>query len=190
MFPEAIDEYLAAERNRQHHAIECQRQLGLRPFGRRSAAELAETLLPQAIEDDRFVHLAALVMQTCRQRRIVVPPPAALERLCGELRDRARREVYRRLAGDLSAEQRRRLDALALRREETGQNWLTWLRQMPEAAKADAMLGLIERLKHVREVGIEPCRGHQVHQARLAQLVREAGRSTVQHIANEPERAK
>ena len=61
---------------------------------------------------------------------------------------------------------------------------------MPEAAKSDAMLGLIERLKHVREVGIKPCRGHQVHQTRLAQLVREAGRSTVQHIANEPERAK
>ena len=184
VFPEAIDAYLAAERNRQHHAVECQRQLGLRPFGRRTAAELAEILLPQAIEDDRFVHLAALVMQTCRQRRIIVPTKDALERLCGALRDQAHREVYRRLAGDLSAEQRRQLDALTQRQEKTGQNWLTWLRQMPEAAKPDAMLGLIERLKHVRAIGIQPSRGHQVHQARLAQLVREAGRSTVQHVAD------
>jgi len=184
VFPGAIDTYLAAERNRQHHAIECQHQLGLRPFGRRTAAELADALLPQTIEDDRFVHLAALVMQTCRQRRIIVPSPAALERLCGELRDRARREVYRRLAGDLSAEQRRRLDALTQRREDTGQTWLTWLRQMPEAARPDAILGLIERLEHVRAIGIQPGRGHQVHQARLAQLVREAGRSTVQHVAD------
>ena len=112
VFPEAIDKYLAAERNRQHHAVDCQQQLGLRPFGRRTAGELVEVLVPQAIEDDRFVHLAALVMQTCRQRRIIVPAPAALERLCGELRDQARREVHRRLTGDLSAEQRRRLDAL------------------------------------------------------------------------------
>ena len=140
--------------------------------------------LPQAIEDDRFVHLAALVMQTCRQRRIIVPSKDALERLCGALRDQAHREVYRRLAGDLSAEQRRQLDALTQRREKTGQNWLTWLRQMPEAAKPDAMLGLIERLEHVRAIGIQPSRGHQVHQARLAQLVREAGRSTVQHVAD------
>ncbi len=184
IFPGTVDAYLAAERNRQHHAIECQRQLGLRPFGRRTAAELADALLPQAIEDDRFVHLAALVMQTCRQRRIIVPSPAALERLCGELRDRARREVYRRLAGDLSAEQRRRLDALTQRREDTGQTWLTWLRQMPEAARPDAILGLIERLEHVRAIGIQPGRGHQVHQARLARLVREAGRSTVQHVAD------
>ena len=148
IFPEAIDAYLAAERSRRHHAVECQRQLGLRPFGRRTAAELTEALLPQAIEDDRFVHMAALVMRTCRERRTIVPSPAALERLCGELRGQARREVYRRLAGGLSTDQRRRLDALTQQREQTGQNWLTWLRQMPQGAKPDAMLGLIERLKH------------------------------------------
>ena len=45
------------------------------------------------------------------------------------------------------------------------------------------MLGLIERLDHVRAAGLDAARGHRVHQARLAQLVREAGRSTVQHVA-------
>ena len=45
------------------------------------------------------------------------------------------------------------------------------------------MLGLIERLEHVRAIGIDPARGHRVHQARLAQLAREAGRTTVQHVA-------
>ena len=84
VLPEAMDEYLAAERNRQRHAIECQEQLGLRPFGKRAAAELASALLPQAIEDDRLAYLAELAMEACRQRRIVVPSPAALERLCVE----------------------------------------------------------------------------------------------------------
>jgi hypothetical protein len=45
------------------------------------------------------------------------------------------------------------------------------------------MLGVIERLAHVRAIGIEPGRGHLVHQVRLAQLAREAGRTTVQHVA-------
>ena len=45
------------------------------------------------------------------------------------------------------------------------------------------MLGLIERLNHVRTIGIDPARGHHVHQGRLTQLAREAGRTTVQHIA-------
>jgi hypothetical protein len=170
VLPESIDDYLAAERNRQRQAVECQDQLGLRPFGRRAAAELADALLPRAIENDRLAYLAELVMQTCRQRRIVVPLPAALERLCAELRHHAHKETHRRLTNGLSADQRRRLDSLTQRREETGQSWLTWLRQMPEAAKPAAMLGLIERLEHVRGIGIELGRGHLVHQARLAQL--------------------
>ncbi len=140
-------------------------------------------MLPHAIEDERLGHLAGLVVEQCRRRRIILPWPAALERFCIEVRHQARREVYRRLTNGLSAEQRKRLDRLTQRREETGQSWLTWLRQMPEAATPTAMLGLIERLEHVRGIGIAPSRGHLVHQARLAQLAREAGRTTVQHVA-------
>jgi hypothetical protein len=66
VLPQAIDGYLATERNRQRHAIKCQHQLRLRPFGRRTATELADALLPQAIADDRFAHLVALAVQTCR----------------------------------------------------------------------------------------------------------------------------
>jgi hypothetical protein len=183
VLPDAIDEYVETERSRQRHAIECQEHLGLRPFGRRAYAELLNILLPQAIENDKLAVLAGLVMLTCRDRRIVAPAPTALERLCSDLRHQARREVHRRLTHGLSAEQRRGLDALVQRRESTGQNWLTWLRQMPQSAKPPAMLGLIARLEHVRAIGIEPSRGHLVHQARLAQLAREAARVTVQHVA-------
>jgi TnpA family transposase len=55
---------------------------------------------------------------------------------------------------------------------------------MPQATKAAAMLGLIDRLNHLRAIGVDAARGHRVHQARLAQLAREAGRTTAQHIAN------
>ena len=66
-----------------------------------------------------------------------------------------------------------------------GQTWLTWLRQMPEAAKPAAMLGVIERLEKVRDIGIEQGRGHLLHQARLGTTcAREARRSTVQHVAD------
>ena len=75
------------------------------------------------------------------------------------------------------------LDELTQHRGENNQSWLAWLRQIPEATKPLAMLGLIERLVHVRAVGIEPGRGQRVHQAHLAQLAREAGRTTVQHVA-------
>jgi TnpA family transposase len=182
VLPDTINEYLGSEQNRRRHAVELQHQFGLRPFGTRPATELTRWLLPHAIENDQLAHLAELVLEECRQRRIIIPRPQRLERLCIEARHRARREVQRRLTDGLSADQRQRLDALAVRREETNQTWLTWLRQMPEAAKPVAMLGLIERLDHVRAIGLDPGRGHRVHQARLAQLAREAGRTTAQHI--------
>ena len=84
--PETIDDYLSSEQNRRRHAAQLQDRLRLRPFGKRAAAELTNALQPQAIEDDRLVHLAELVMEECRRRRIVAPPPRRLERLCVELR--------------------------------------------------------------------------------------------------------
>jgi hypothetical protein len=135
VLPDSVDGYLAAERNRRVHAVEVQDRLRLRPFGTRPAADLTAWLLPLAIEDERFIHMARLVLEECRQRRIALPYPDALERLCVEVRHKARTEVHRRLTSGLSAEDRRRLDALTERREPGGQNGLTWLRQMPEAAK-------------------------------------------------------
>jgi len=49
------------------------------------------------------------VVEECRRRRIVVPSPGALERLCIQTRYQARGEVQRRLTDGLSADQRRRL---------------------------------------------------------------------------------
>src|SRR6202165_3924529 len=100
--PGAIEDYLAGERNRQRHAADRQDRLGFRPFGKRPAADLASWLLPHAIENDRLAHLAGLVVEECRRRRIVIPSPGALERRCIHARYRARREVQRRLAASLS----------------------------------------------------------------------------------------
>jgi hypothetical protein len=44
-----------------------------------------------------------LVVEECRRRRIVVPSPGALERLCVQARYQARGEVQRRLTDGLSA---------------------------------------------------------------------------------------
>jgi TnpA family transposase len=184
-----IKDAFASEQTRRRHAAELQRWLRFRPFNARRGAELAKWLLPQAVENDRLSHLAELVLEECRQRRIIIPPPRSLERLCVTVRYRARRELERRLTDGLSAEQRQRLDSLTKRRPETAQSWLAWLRQMPEATKPAAMLGLIERLTYVRAIGLDPARAHHVHQARLAQLARETGRTTAQHIAGyEPQR--
>jgi hypothetical protein len=114
---------------------------------------------------------------------MLVPQPRTLERLRVDGRYAARREIQRRLTDGLSIDERLRLDALPQRREESSDTWLAWLRLMPQATKPAAMLGLIERLNHVRSIDLDPAGGHRVHQARLAELTREAGRTRAQHIA-------
>ena len=178
--PCLLDDYLAEDRTRQRHATEWQDRLQLRPFGP-SGRTVTAALLPHAMDNDRLVTLVAAAVEIMRTPGLLLPPPATLERLCPDVRHQARREIHRRLADGLSGEQRQGLDALTHLRPNGKQSWLAWLRQMPEAAKPTAMLGLIERLEHVRAIGIDRRPGHRVHQARLAQLAREAGRTTVQH---------
>src|SRR5271156_2487027 len=81
--PEAIEDYLAAERNRRRHAAELQNRLGFRPFGTGPAADLAGWLLPHAIETDRLAHLAGLVVEECRRGPGALPPPRAAPRARG-----------------------------------------------------------------------------------------------------------
>src|ERR1700730_13487684 len=78
--PEAIEDYLAAERNRRRHAAELQDRLGFRPFGTRPAADLAGWLLPHAIETDRLAHLAGLGGGEGRGGPGGGPPPRAVRR--------------------------------------------------------------------------------------------------------------
>ena len=180
--PEAVDGYLASEQNRRRHAAELQDRLQLRPFGKHAAAELAETLHPHAIENYRFFHLAELAMEECRGRRIVVPHRGAwnasvLVFAFGHGGDRATNDrwpVGRPTATAGCADTTPGGNRPKLAR-----------RAAADAAgtKLTAMLGLIERLNHVRAIGIDAAHGHGVHQSRLVQLAREAGRTTAQHLA-------
>lgn len=163
LIPDAFDSSAFTERSRQRYSAEFHDHLGLRPFGRRAAAELTSVLLAPAIENDRLLTLVALALQSCRERRIVLPSPEALEPLYANLRHWARWEAHRRLCHGLPAEHRKGLDGLARRREDTGQNWLTWLWQMPRATKPKSMLGLIARLQHIHTPGINTGRNHLIH---------------------------
>jgi hypothetical protein len=69
--PETIDDYLSSEQNRRRHAAELQNRLRLRPFSRRSAAELASWLLPHAIENHRLAMHDPIPSQGQRLRQVV-----------------------------------------------------------------------------------------------------------------------
>jgi hypothetical protein len=78
---------------------------------------------------------SSIARRWCRCRP-TAPRVIGLERLCVQARYQARGEVQRRLTEGLTADQRRRLDALTQRRAETNQSWLAWL--APDAGSGEA----------------------------------------------------
>ena len=180
--PETIDDYLVFKQNRRRHAAELQDRLRLRPFGTRPAAELAGWLLPRGLRMTGCLIWPSWSWRNADSAGSSSHHPGALNAsasTCAIRRGESRTSADRRVVGRAAAA----AGCVTQRRAETSQSWLVWLRQMPEATKPAAMLGLIERLGHVRAIGLDPARGHRVHQARLAQLVREASRTTAQHVA-------
>jgi hypothetical protein len=59
---------------------------------------------------------------------------------------------------------------------------MTWLRQLPQAPAARNILALIERLRYVRELGIDADRQRGVAVAAFERLAADCLRTTVQHV--------
>ena len=69
---------------------------------------------------------------------------------------RAQRKVFALLTEDLSVEQGTKLDQLLEQREGSSYSKLAWLRTPPGAPTPRAVLGHIERLNAIRDLGIVP----------------------------------
>ena len=57
-----------------------------------------------------------------------------------------------------------------------------WLRQLPQAPAARNILALIERLRFVRELGIDADRQRSVSVSAFERLATDCLRTTVQHV--------
>ena len=124
----------------------------------------------------------ATVIEELRQRRIILPPLAVIERLCSEVRLRAERQTFRSLTASLTDDQIAELESLLTPRQDSAQSQLSWLRQPAGATTPRAFGGLVERLRLIRRLGIDPAQARTIHQNRLSQIAREGGQSTVQHL--------
>src|SRR6266571_606923 len=133
----------------------------------------------------QFLSLPALVgalIEEMRDRQIIIPGITTVERLGWEVRRRAQRQVFRLLTERLTDLQRAQLQALLTVPAASRQTLLVWLRQPPGAASPANFLRVVERLRWIRELGLDPQVTSRVHQNRLQQLAREGARMTAQRL--------
>jgi TnpA family transposase len=180
--PAVWDVYAARDETRREHLQELLSRLGLAQFNRQHYRALVEFLSPVAMQTTQGVVLAQAAVDELRRRHVLLPPIAALEKLCATVATRAQREVFRLLTAPLTAEQRASLDQLLSLMTDRPASKLAWLRQSPGEPSAKAVLAHIERLQTIRALGLPPDIGRNVHQNRLLRLAREGSQTAVYQI--------
>jgi len=182
-------QYAEREETRREHLLELRAYLGLTPFGLPHFRKAVQALAELALQTDKGVVLAAQVLDTLRQRHIILPAMDVIERICAEAITRASRRIHAALADPLSDLHRQRLDELLKRKKGSKVTWLAWLRQSPSKPNSRHMLEHIERLKAWQTLDLPVGIERQVHQNRLLKIAREGGQMTPADLAKfEPQR--
>jgi len=180
--PGQIAEYAQRDETRREHFSELLTAFDWHTFGLREYRELSAWLNDVARTTDQGIALVRALMVELRERRIVMPVLAVLDRLASSVRLRARRDAYQALTVDLTDEQRKSLDDLLNQRPDSSQTSISWLRQPPGAASAGNILKCIERLTFLRKLGIPIDWARRIHQNRLIQIAREGFNTDAAHL--------
>lgn len=171
------------EATRFEHLAELQQTCGFRSFTMRAYRELSVWLFPQALATDSGPALVRALIEEMRSRRILMPGITTVEGLGWEVRRRAQRKTFQLLTEGLTDLQRTQLQGLLAVPASSRQSVLVWLRQPPGAASPANFQKVIERLRWIRTLGLDPQVTSRIHQNRLQQLAREGTRMTAQHLS-------
>jgi TnpA family transposase len=171
-------EYGLRQETRREHMLELLPILGLKQFTLEYYRSGLKSLEEISCQTDKPIVLAESLILFLRDKSVLLPSITVIERICAEAITRSNRRIYRLLTESLSESHRQNLDNLLLNKVENGPITLTWLRQSPSAPNAKHLLEHIERLNHLRTLGLPDGIERHVHQNRLLKIAREGGQMT------------
>ncbi len=173
--PSSFSAYGQRAQTRTDHADLVARYLGIRPF-RRGDLALALNLAAQAAEyTDRGEPIVRALMVGLKGERFILPSGDTLERAGLAGRARARKAAAAAIVEGLSSAELTRLDELVINNPDFGMTPLAWLRNFEEAPTAANINGLLERLRYVRGISVDPAVGGAIPEFRFTQFLREGG---------------
>lgn len=180
----AFDAYAARDATRRAHLADLMAAGGYVTFSRLLAHEMVGFLAASAQTIVQPGQLAGIVVQELRRRRVLVPLLLVLEAVIRRARSAPRRlrTGCRRTAWTATA--LAQLDGLLATRPPGKLTWLGWLRNVPESPAPGNVGKLLDRLRHVRELGLDRSRASALPAATFERLADEAARLAVQHLAD------
>jgi TnpA family transposase len=179
----AFGAYAARDATRRAHLAELMRAGGYTSLSRATAHEMIGFLATPAQTIVRPGQLAGILAEELRRRRVLLPSPLVLEAVIRGARLRAERLAHEALTAGLDTGVLARLDGLLEQRPKGRLTWLSWLRNAPQSPAPGNVAKLIERVEHVRALGVDRSRAGSLPAAAFDRLAEEADRVTAQHLA-------
>ena len=139
------------------------------------------------LSNERPSHLFELATEWLILQKVLLPGISTLTRLIAQIRERAARRAWHRLASLPSIEQRRQLDALLMVPEGKRRSRFDQLRQGPRHVSSPSMIMALERYEELQELGIRELDFSQIPPVWLQSLTRYATTGWAPTIARMPE---
>ena len=185
---EMLLDYGTRAATRYQHSAALQRLYGYRPFEGQVRRDMIDWLADAAEEARSNDGLAGDMLAELRRRKIIVPGPSTVERLCAGALVTAERAVASRIAGRLDGTLRKRLTGLLS--DTVPSRALTrfvWLRSFESGATSNAVNDLLDRLDWLRAVGVPTSVLEGVPLHRVARLRRQGERYFADGLRDLPE---
>ena len=176
--------YARREETRRDHMARLMVYLDTRsanPQDRRAA--LLAAIEAASLSDDGAV-IASSLVTAFRERGVLLPAIDTIERIGLAGRAAARRRAEKTLLDSIPFDKLQSLDKLLEVDLSIGQTRFHWLRSAPEAPGASNLVGLIDRIAFLRELGIDPTLQARISSRRSDQMIRE-GNATPAWLAND-----
>lgn len=179
----AFDVYAGRDATRREHLAELMAAGGYAAFSRPLAHGMVGFLATAAQTIVRPGQLAGILVEELRRRRVLLPSPLVLEAVIRRARQRAEALAHAVLTDGLDEAALARLNRLLAVRPTGKLTWLGWLRNAPQSPAPGNVGKLLDRLQHVRNLGIDRSRASALPAAAFERLADEAARLAVQHLA-------
>ena len=173
--PNTFDLYAQRIPTKYEHLEEIKQVYGYKSFSLSEYRKAAKVLLQTALKNGNIMYLLTTLKDELWTQKIILPSITTMERLVWETRKRAEEKVFNTLTSSLSVWQKEKLKDLITPSIKNKRTPLAWLRDIPGQSSPDAFLKVINRLKYIREIGLE-IDTDKIHSNRLLQLARVGSR--------------
>jgi TnpA family transposase len=172
-----FQEYARRAATRREHFGAAAKHLGLRACTADDRRDLLDLATKEAMSTDKGATIVVALLQHLRDRWIILPAQASIERMALAGRARSRRLTAEAMTYGIDSSQAARLDALLVNDSVLKRSRLAWLRDWAEAPSASNILAILDRLVHVRAFGLDSKISERVSEWRFRQLAREGSAS-------------